>query len=85
MTPEQAITVLDALLFKLGSFQRSQLLPAPPFPGENHGLVQDDLSFDTITDAIWNLRNNDARPTLQVFFDQVFSSLHSKPCLLLAY
>ncbi|KAF9540484.1 hypothetical protein EC957_004057 [Mortierella hygrophila] len=79
MTPEQAITVLDALLSKLGSAQRSRLSPAPALSSETNGLVQEDLSFDTISGAIWTLGNNDARPTLQVFFDQVFSSLYGNP------
>ncbi|OAQ35756.1 hypothetical protein K457DRAFT_12974 [Linnemannia elongata AG-77] len=78
MTPEQAITILDALFSKLGSIQRSRLSPAPPFSSEINGFVQEDISFDTISDAIWTLGNNDTRPTLQVFFDQVFSSLHAQ-------
>lgn len=86
MTPEQAITILDALFSKLGSIQRSRLSPAPPFSSEINGFVQEDISFDTISDAIWTLGNNDTRSTLQVFFDQVFSSLHCKLFFfLLAY
>ncbi|KAG0056756.1 hypothetical protein BGZ90_005474, partial [Linnemannia elongata] len=76
MTPEQAITILDALFSKLGFIQRSRLSPAPPFSSEINGFVQEDISFDTISDAIWTLGNNDTRSTLQVFFDQVFSSLY---------
>ncbi|KAH7044314.1 hypothetical protein BKA57DRAFT_538243 [Linnemannia elongata] len=78
MTPEQAITILDALFSKLGSIQRSRLSPVPPFSSEINGFVQEDISFDTISDAIWTLGNNDTRSTLQVFFGQVFSSLHTQ-------
>ncbi|KAF9339406.1 hypothetical protein BGZ91_006012, partial [Linnemannia elongata] len=78
MTPEQAITILDALFSKLGFIQRSRLSPAPPFSSEINGFVQEDISFDTISDAIWTLGNNDTRSTLQVFFDQVFSSLYAQ-------
>src|SRR5688572_26325875 len=86
MTPEQAITVLNALSSKLGFVQRSRLSSVPPLSGETSELVQEDPSFDTISGAIWTLGNNDAGPTLQVFFDQVFSSLYGKlllsACLL---
>ena len=86
MTPEQAITVFDALFSKLRSLQQSRLSPAPPLSDETNGLIQEDLSFDTISGAIWTLGNNDARPTFQAFIDQVFSSLYGKllfsSCLL---
>ncbi|KAF8944624.1 hypothetical protein BGZ47_003994 [Haplosporangium gracile] len=77
MTPEQAFTVLDALLSKLGSLQRPQL-PASPSSGETNKSVQENFSFELISDAMWTLRNNDAEPTLQEFFDQVFFSLYTQ-------
>ncbi|KAF9142227.1 hypothetical protein BG015_000999 [Linnemannia schmuckeri] len=77
MTPEHAFTVLDALFSKLGSLQRPQL-PASPSFGETNRPVQEDSSFESISEAIWTLRNNDAEPALQEFFDQAFSSLYAQ-------
>jgi hypothetical protein len=78
MTPEQAFTVLNALLSKLDSLQQPRRLTAPPPSGDIRRLQQEEnLLFESISQAIWTFGNNDSRYTLQEFFDMILSSLTS--------
>ncbi|KAG0283288.1 hypothetical protein BGZ96_012344, partial [Linnemannia gamsii] len=76
MTPEQAFTVLDALLSTLESLQQRQHSTSPRPSGDiSRRQREESFSFESISQAIWTFGNNDARSTLQEFFDTVLSSL----------
>lgn len=78
MTPEQAFTVLDALLSKMETLQQLQHSTASPPSGESSRSQREEIfSFESISQAIRTFGNNDARTTLQEFFDTVLSSLTS--------
>jgi len=85
MNHQQALSILDAIYFTLSGHQIPQMQPSlHPQPSflltssfiRTRRLDQaEDISLETLSEAIWSLGSSSDRSSLEQFFDSVFSFL----------